>query len=156
MRFINFLLVFFLAFQCLALPQEQDTLSNGSQQLLADELKEDYEFSLKSPYHTVYSHLYFLQQDNFKPEVAGGVFNIENKKYAAELAKKLKQILDGEGLYVDMKLLPRDPDYTDNELGLHRYILFPAFPQIYVEKQGDNWYYSRRTAASIEEMHSNI
>lgn len=116
----------------------------------------DYEFSLNSPYHTVYSHLYFLQPEHYEPEIAGGVFNINNEKKASDLAVKLKQILDGEGLFVDIDVLPHESNYIDSANNLHRYTLFPAFPEIYLEKIGNKWYYSKRTTASIDEMHSRI
>lgn len=114
------------------------------------------QFSLKSPYHTIHSHLFFLQPENFKPEIAGQVFDLNDKKKAADLAIKLKQILDGEGLFVDMKVLPRNNNYLDSTSGIHRYIPFQAFPEIYVEKKGKNWFYSDRTTSSIESMHNKI
>lgn len=111
---------------------------------------------LVSPRSTVFTHLKFLQTDNYEPEIAAKVFNLNDEPKAKDLSIKLKQILDAEGLYVDLDVIPENPNYKDSITGLHRYILFPKFPQIFVEKVNGKWYYSRRTAEAIPELHNQV
>lgn len=111
---------------------------------------------LSTPRTTIETHLRFLQTDNYLPEVSAKTMPIADRKQAEVLAQKLKQILDAEGLYVDMDIVPDSPDYMDSITGLRRYVLFQNFPQIYVERINGKWYYSKRTAEAIPILHDLV
>ncbi|BDD02960.1 mechanosensitive ion channel family protein [Aureibacter tunicatorum] len=110
-------------------------------------------FDLSSPYETVRSHLIFLQDFNYKPELAAKTLNApsrdENEKIA--LAIKLKQIYDGRGKYIDLASISRDPNFADSLGRMRKYIVEPSIPEIYLEKKGDDWVYSE---ASVEKIGS--
>jgi MscS family membrane protein len=115
------------------------------------------EYNISSPYHTVKTHLEYLQEDNFFPKVASKVFFPEHiaGRDAEGLAIKLKQILDGNGLFVDLEELPREKNYLDSISRKHRFVLFPKYPEIYLERVGERWYYSRKTVNHIEQLHAD-
>lgn len=117
--------------------------------------KEQAEVNLSTPYHTLYTHLYNLQEEHFHPEAAAKAF--PSKEYSLEereeLAVKLKQVLDGIGLYVDMELVPKEPAYKDTLTRQHKYVLSARHPDIYlVRKENGQWIYSERTAERVEEL----
>ena len=60
------------------------------------------EYSLATPYNTVLTHLKYLQEDSYHPSIAAKVFNPnEVEPQEAEiLAIKLKQVLDGQGIFI--------------------------------------------------------
>lgn len=109
-----------------------------------------------TPRQTVYTHLHFLQPEQYKPEEAAKAMAVVNSKEAKKLAVQLKQILDGEGLYVYLEKIPDNPAYIDSASGKAVYVLFPSHPKIYVEKVNDKWLYSQETVNSIPEMHQRV
>jgi len=118
--------------------------------------KQEGEYSLASPYHSVQTHLFYLQDDSYQPQIAARVFNLKNKEHAKELAIQLKQILDGKGLEVLMEDLPKSTDYTDSISGKARYVLFSKLPAVYLERVKNNWYYSKKTVAEIPRLHKKV
>lgn len=116
---------------------------------------QDYQINLSSPYHSISTHLMFLQSDSYYPDSAAAVFGYLDPQDARQLAIQLKQVLDAKGLYVDIDKIPNDANYTDSTTGLGRYYLFPTIlPDIFVEKRGANWYYSRETANALPGLHA--
>ncbi|PQJ73653.1 mechanosensitive ion channel family protein [Polaribacter butkevichii] len=114
---------------------------------------------MSNPHATVYTHLYFLQTDSFEPKKAAKTILGLSEEKAIEKAIKIKQVLDGKGLYVDVNKIPTNPNYKDTigYSSYYRYVLFPIrMPQIYVEKIGDNWYYSTETIAKIESLYKEV
>ena len=114
---------------------------------------------LSSPYHTIYTHLYYLQEDSYEPEVAARTFSLENRSIeeAEDLAIRLKQILDGEGIYIDMDLLPRKSDYYDSTSQQAKYVLSNRYPDIYlVKKENGRWLYSEKTAERIDPLYKEV
>jgi len=114
---------------------------------------------LSSPNATIYTHLYFLQPDSYEPEKAATtIYGYQGVK-AEEIAIKLKKILDGKGLKVDFTKVPKGKMYSDTTdyKIKHKYVLFPyQMPEIYVEKIGDNWYYSSETTSKIDELYNSV
>ncbi len=104
-------------------------------------------FSLASPYHTIYTHLRYLQKDIWNPSVAARTLAVDDpfSAEAQELAIHLKEVLDGNLLYVDLDALPTDPHYVDTLTDLQQYVPFPDWPNIYVERIDGRWLYSRTT-----------
>lgn len=117
------------------------------------------EIDLSSPNSTIYTHLYFLQSDSYDPEKAAATIYGYEGEEAENVAIKIKQILDGQGLRVDFSKVPTDSMFSDTtgyKIG-NRYVLFPyQMPQIYVERMGDKWYYSPETVNNIEEIYDSV
>ncbi len=111
---------------------------------------------LNSPYSTVYTHLYHLQSDSYDA-VASAKTLSNNPKNGAELARKLKQILDGKGLFVELVDIPTDSNYVDSLTHKKVYKLFPnELPKIYVQKYGNRWLFSSETIKAIPILHKEI
>ena len=113
--------------------------------------------NLSSPYHTIQTHLWFLQaNEHYDAEKASQVFSnkVANKE---KKAIQLKQILDGKGLRVAMSQLPRDNDYRDSLAKEHIYVIYPGtLPEIYLEKKGEEWFYSDETVRAIARLHRSV
>ncbi len=115
--------------------------------------------NLKNPNTTVYTHLYFLQTDSYQPKKAAKTIFGLSEDDAVKKAIKLKQVLDGKGLFVDISKIPINPNHKDSigYSSYHRYVLFPQrMPQIYVEKIDGSWYYSSETVAKIESLYKEV
>lgn len=117
---------------------------------------------LRNPNATIYSHLYFLQPDSYNESKAAMTIHGIPKKEAIDKAIKIKEVLDGKGLRVSFKKVPTDPNYLDtitaslNSIDKlkNQYVPFPTrLPQVYVEKIGSRWYYSKETIESIDEIY---
>lgn len=124
---------------------------------VAQEIESD-SVNLNNPYQTIQTFLYFLQEDRFEPEIAARTLapgEVSGEK-ASELAVKLKQVLDGSATYIDLDLLPRDPDYLDSVTNRNRYYLTSQFPDMYVSRSGDKWYFSAVTVRKIEQWHHEV
>ena len=116
------------------------------------------DYSLESPYTSIYTHLSFLQENNYRPEISARVFNqtVRTEEEAIDLAHKLKQILDGTGNYIEIEDVPKDPNFLDSTTNRHRYIVVSQFPNIYLEKYGQQWLYSERSTREIEIKHHEV
>ena len=121
-------------------------------------LAQEHAYSLISPYQTMLTHVRFLEEENYSSEVAAKVFNPDrvNEKEGQQLATQLMQIYKGAGILIDFESIPTDPNYLDSLINRNVYVIDKKFPQIYLEKVGKNWYYSRETEASIDEIHKEI
>ncbi|MCB0640263.1 MAG: mechanosensitive ion channel family protein, partial [Phaeodactylibacter sp.] len=116
------------------------------------------EITLESPHNTMLVHLYYLQQDSYEPaKAARTLYGVQDSAKASKLAIKLKQVLDGKGLYVRLNQLPQENGYTDSTTQKHYYTPFPdVLPQVYLERINGKWYYSRETVAEIPELHKGV
>ena len=116
---------------------------------LADSLVQD------NPYTVIYNHLYYLQDEQFDPERAALSFPpaIKNKQ---QKAIKLKQVLDGKGIYVDINRIPKTANFKDTVSGEYIYFIDRNEPLIYVERIDSVWYYSRTTVEAINQLHEKI
>ena len=93
------------------------------------------DITLVSPFNTVYVHLYYLQSDSYQPELAARTFISQDSLKRIKLAKQLKQIYDGSGLYVHLNLIPEEADYIDSVSNKAFYTPFPEkLPKVYLEK----------------------
>jgi MscS family membrane protein len=109
----------------------------------------------KSPYTVIYNHLYYLQEEQYEPDKASLSLPPDTKQ-ASQKAIKLKQILDGKGLFVDINRIPQNPAFRDTTSKESIYFIDAKEPLIYVERIDGNWYYSRTTVNSIEMLHSKV
>ena len=121
--------------------------------------KDDQEYQLTSPYQTLLTHLKFLQDESYKPEVAAAAFfdGKQENKNRKQLAVQLKQILDGKGMYIDFDIVPSDANYIDSTTNKHRYYINRnIYPELYLEKKGSSWYYSDATVSKISTWHKEV
>ncbi|MGB1241046.1 MAG: mechanosensitive ion channel family protein [Chitinophagales bacterium] len=111
--------------------------------------------NLESPYHTVLTHLHFLQKNSYQPNLSSRtIYGVHDAPKAQEFASHLKRVLDGKGLYVEMETLPKDRNYIDSTSKHSIYTLFPMeLPEVYVEKIGGKWYYSKETVEAIPRLY---
>jgi len=97
--------------------------------------QETIKVDLSNPNATIYTHLYFLQDDTYEPAKAAKTMFGLTSKIAIDKAIKLKKILDGKGLFVDFNKIPNDPNFNDTigYVRVYKYVLFPKrMPQVYV------------------------
>jgi MscS family membrane protein len=115
--------------------------------------------NLSNPSATLNTHLYFLQEDSYQPKKAAKtILGLEEKK-AIKKAIKIKQVLDGKGLFVDFNNVPVNANYKDSigNSAYSKYIMFPnRLPEIYLEKTNGKWYYSAETVSKIDGIYNNV
>lgn len=68
-------------------------------------------------------------------------------------ARQLLRILDSRGLLIEFDRIPSSPTYEDSLSGLNQFILFQSLPQIYLEKRGDLWMFSRASVDAIPDLY---
>jgi len=114
--------------------------------------------TLESPYNTILVHLYYLQPDSYQPSVAAKtIYQVQDSLEAQELAIELKQVFDGNGLYVRLNLLPQSADYLDSVTQKPYYTPFPdQLPDVYLEKKAGKWYYSDQTVQAIPRLYKKL
>jgi len=114
--------------------------------------------NVSTPYETIFNHLDNLQKDNYHPEQSSKSINpaILDGEAAEEAAIKLKQVLDGKGIYIYMNQVPNVNDYKDSMTNQQTYTLSIAEPSIYVEKVGDKWYYSEETMLALNKLYKQV
>ncbi len=106
----------------------------------------------ENPYTVIYNHLYYLQLDSYEPERAA----MSLPSQSEELSIKLKQVLDGKGLFIDLNRVPQDRYFIDSLTGDNIYFISKSEPLIYVEKIDGNWQYSRTTEQAIPSLHKSV
>ncbi|NND05266.1 MAG: mechanosensitive ion channel family protein [Saprospiraceae bacterium] len=110
-----------------------------------------------TPHDAIWVHLYYLQPDNYLPARSAEAFMGGDSSVREDWAIKLKQIFDGEGLYVHMNQLPQEENYVDSITKKQYYTPFPSFlPEIYLEKSAGKWHYSLEASEVIDELHKRI
>lgn len=146
---MRFLLIFCLIITSVGYAQERQIITS----------KDTLTYNLSTPYNTVLTHLEYLQDDNYYPKVAATVFDPEriDKETARQLAIELKQIYDGQGIYIDLEEIPRVRNYRDTVSQKNRYYIVPEkYPDLYLEKIGKRWYYSNKSASKIDAWHKEV
>jgi hypothetical protein len=114
---------------------------------------------LSTPYNTIVSHLLFLEDSLFNPELAAKTIHFTDKdtNRAEELAIKLKQIyLAAPHEVFKISELSTDSFYVDSATQKHLYWPNPIYPELYLEKVGDNWLYSTATSKLINSVHKDL
>ena len=117
---------------------------------------------LSNPNATLYTHIYFLMPDSYDIDKSAATIKDIPRNEAREKAKKIKEILDGNGLRIDFAKVPKNPDYVDTlstalqnkGMNVNRYAPFPIrMPAIYVVKEGNKWYFSKETIESVDKLY---
>ncbi len=107
-----------------------------------------------NPHDAIWVHLYYLQSGHYQPEVSSQAFVGGDSLTRVKWAIQLKQVLDGNGLYVHMNQLPMEADYEDSVTHRQYYTPFPdELPEVYLEKTENQWHYSAETCQSIPALH---
>ena len=72
--------------------------------------QENEKVDLSNPHATIYTHMYFLQNDTYLPKKAAATILGLSEEQATKKAIKIKQILDGKGLNIDFNKIPNNPN----------------------------------------------
>lgn len=113
--------------------------------------------TLETPYNTMYVHLYYLQPESYRPDIAA-VTLIRSKDSLSRInnAIKLKQVFDGNGLFVRLNQLPQEANFIDSTTQKPYYTPFPKeLPDVYLEKINGKWYFSQETVNQIPRLHKS-
>ena len=115
---------------------------------------------LSTPRATLFTHFDNLRFDNYYPDAAAKTIYGLSKNEAQEKAIRLKYIIEGKGLYIDYTKIPNQTDYIDSinfPIPRYAYKPFPFhLPDVYLEKYGNNWYYSKLTVSKIDFLYKQI
>ncbi|WP_448518717.1 mechanosensitive ion channel family protein [Rhodoflexus sp.] len=81
-----------------------------------------------------------------------------SEKERIKRAQMLKEIYEGLGKYINFATIPDRPDYKDTTmLNPNTYFLFSYLGySVYLEKVGNNWYYSKETIQSIPDLYQLV
>ena len=85
-----------------------------------------FDYNLNSPYDTIITHLGFLKEGNYYPEIAAEAFSQVHRSQqdAVDLAIQLQQLFQENKVDIDLSQVPKDPHYIDPEAKYHRYQLY--------------------------------
>lgn len=110
---------------------------------------------LSTPSRSLRYYTLYMDEDNYYPDKAAKVFysGYATKEEAQALAIKLKQIIDGKGIFIDLGKIPDIPDFTDSLTHKHLYPISDALPELYLERIGQRWYFSKTTTEQINILH---
>lgn len=117
-------------------------------------------FSMMSPYHTIMSHLLYVQDSSYNANNLEKLI-IDNGKLSKEerVDKTLKIYqfyLGAVEKWITVDQISKDINYTDSISGKHIFVINPDVPEIFLEKVGKDWKYSYNTAELIDELHEEI
>ncbi len=113
-------------------------------------------YSQETPREAAARHLHFLMPETYQPEKAADVIPEQGRSLPQriELATKLRDIFDATGSYVNLEKISDQAAYVDTATGQAQYVIFPEkFPDVYLARYGDQWYYSRSTVARIPQLY---
>ncbi|MCH2021028.1 MAG: mechanosensitive ion channel family protein [Saprospiraceae bacterium] len=127
--------------------------------------------NLATPQEAVLQQIYYLQEEHYDLEKSASAIvgkGNEVTEESKDITIKLKQILDGKGLFLRIDLIPDDPDYIDSTSGNPVYVPFPKeMPHIYLvrpsigkdkrNKAFENyWRYSPESINMIPRIHKEV
>ena len=118
----------------------------------------EYSDYLATPYESIRTHLHYLQEGTYNDTLAALPFlqNSPSNEEAVKKSVQLKQILDGRGIYIEISVIPNNPNYYDSLMSGHFYSLAKDFPGIALEKQGNNWVYTKASMQAIDKYHHQV
>ncbi len=113
--------------------------------------------NLNTPYSTTVTFFYNLREENYNPQAAAKSLSTRGdlEGEPGRLGIKLKQVFDGNGVYVRLNNVPNDPDYVDSLSNNQQRYYFDAkrLPAVFLEKRGNSWVFSTYTVSQIDQMH---
>jgi len=117
------------------------------------------QLNLSTPYHTIVSHLLFLEDSINKPNLAAKTINFgfDDSLKGVDLAVKLKQIYLGSSHEIfNINKLSQDSNFIDTLSGKHIYYPNKEYPELFLEKVGEDWLYSNSTSKLIKSVHAEM
>lgn len=113
--------------------------------------------NLSSPYHTIETFKSHVGADQYDLSLAAKCFQTGDQANDERVARELKQVLDAKGLILRPNEVPKESAYKDSVSDEYRYNLFPnELPQVYLERQDNNWYFTQESAKAIFERHNTL
>lgn len=120
----------------------------------------DTTYSLETPFQTILTHLKYMQDETYHPDIAAAVFSmsdVADRSLAMSYAIRLKRILDGKGIYIEMSELPQDENYVDSTTNKPRYYIEKStLPELYLVRKETGWYYGRSTINNIDKWYKEV
>jgi len=143
----RFLIISSLLFFSLLIHAEQTT-----------PVRQTIKYNLSSPYHSILTFLKYLQEDNYYPHIAAKAFDQRHisEEEAIDYAIKLKQALDGKGIFIRIEDVSRNSRYFDTITEKNRYTLTAEHPGIYLEFTGKRWLFPQETFPEIIAFHNQV
>lgn len=140
-----------------------DKLSNKEKRALDRKAREEVlaeiaqmPVDLSSPYATL---KFYEENVNVDPAIASRVISIRDTPHLndrIDIVVKLKRFLDGKGVILDLDKVPDDPDYTDSlKAGKYTFTINYRFADLYLEREADNWYLSKESAAKVPALYNS-
>lgn len=117
------------------------------------------EYNLSTPRNTMQTHINYLQEDNYHPEIAAKAINpkyVSSQEEAKTLAIKLLQVYRAEGILIDFGDMPNETNHVDSVSKKSIYRISSSLPDVYLQKDGNRWYYSKKTIQSIGQLHKSV
>ena len=117
------------------------------------------EYNLSTPRNTMQTHINYLQEDNYHPEIAAKAINpkyVSSQEEAKTLAIKLLQVYRAEGILIDFGDMPNETNHVDSVTKKSIYRISSSLPDVYLQKDGNRWYYSKKTIQSIGQLHKSV
>ena len=114
---------------------------------------------MSSPYNSLHTLLYYLNDEGYDPAKAAKLVadNQLDQDQKIRIVKNLKQVLDGEGIYIYMDELPKSPDYVDESSKKQQYVITSRYPDIYLTRQADSlWKFNDRSVQAIKQAHKKV
>lgn len=113
--------------------------------------------NLSSPYESIKTHLYYLQEEHYNDTLAAQPFNPKENGFEAarSAAVKLKRVLDGRGIYIYMDEIPRSRNYYDSSSNKYKYVLLHNNKKLYLlrSESDNNWYFSQSSYDEINDLY---
>ena len=126
--------------------------------IFADIDPDNIKINLGTPREAIFYHYKYLLNDSYSPEISVKALNIDKRDEGTgeDLAIKLKKILDGKAIMINFTKLSNDSNYIDSSSGKNIYLPFKGLPDVYLEKTGNKWKYSRHTIELIPKIYKEI
>lgn len=79
-----------------------------------------------------------------------------SSKQEIEVARHLREVIRGRGLYIRPESVPNKPDYIDPETQRAEFRPYPKEPRISLVRDGENWVFSAYTVQTTAEMYKAL
>ena len=114
--------------------------------------------NLSSPYHTLRTHLYFLQPETYEATLSSASIYPKglSKQERIDYAIKIKKIFDKNAEIIDISTVPKDSNYVNTFSNTHYYVPVGAYPNIFLEKIEGRWYYAQSSLVAADDIFSKM
>lgn len=112
----------------------------------------------ESPRSSVQNFLEQLQHDNWNPKLAAacfeGISNPETAEQSIRAAVQLKQVLDANGMFLNMEDFSNDPNFVESSSQKASISIYPSLPHVLVQKKNDQWIFPKTTYVAISHKYN--